>query len=86
MSGLRVAAAGGGLGGRLVFGCELETAGKAGPGDDLLTAVGDYETQLRDYGYATVAAARAAEAETGTRRGRLMFWLHRPRRPGRVTS
>ncbi len=46
-------------------------------GDDLLTAVGDYETQMRDYGYAAVAASRAAEAETGMRRSRLMFWLYR---------
>ena len=32
---------------------------------------------MRDYGYAAVAASRAAEAETGMRRNRLMFWLYR---------
>jgi hypothetical protein len=46
-------------------------------GRDLIAAVGEYERQMRDYGYAAVAASRAAEAETGMRRGRLMFWLYR---------
>jgi hypothetical protein len=32
---------------------------------------------MREYGYAAVAASRQAEAETGTRRHRLMFWLYR---------
>ena len=31
---------------------------------------------MRDYGYAAVAASRA-EAETGARHNRLMFWLYR---------
>ena len=44
---------------------------------DLLTAVGDYEQQMREYGYAAVAASSQAEAETGMRHNRLMFWLYR---------
>jgi hypothetical protein len=32
---------------------------------------------MRDYGYAAVAASSQAEAETGMRRNRLMFWLYR---------
>ena len=44
---------------------------------DLLTAVGDYEKQMREYGYAAVAASSQAEAETGMRHNRLMFWLYR---------
>jgi 2-polyprenyl-6-methoxyphenol hydroxylase-like FAD-dependent oxidoreductase len=46
-------------------------------GRDLIAAVGEYERQMRDYGYAAVTASRRAEAETGMRRGRLMFWLYR---------
>jgi 2-polyprenyl-6-methoxyphenol hydroxylase-like FAD-dependent oxidoreductase len=45
--------------------------------DDLIAAVGEYEGQMRDYGYAAVAASSQAEAETGMRRNRLMFWLYR---------
>jgi len=56
---------------------ENEAAGTTGKGTDLLTAVGDYEKQMREYGYAAVAASRAAEAETGMRHNRLMFWLYR---------
>ena len=48
-----------------------------GNGSDLLTAVGDYEEQMRAYGYAAVAASSQAEAEIGMRRHRLMFWLYR---------
>ena len=51
--------------------------GAAGNGDDLLAAVGDYETQMREYGYAAVAASSQAETETGLRHNRLMFWLYR---------
>ena len=54
-------------------------AGRNGRG--LIAAVGEYERQMRDYGYAAVAASRAAGAETGLRRSRLMFWLYR-RMPG----
>ena len=32
---------------------------------------------MRDYGYAAVAASSQAEAETGMRHNRLMFWLYR---------
>ena len=51
--------------------------GTARNGGDLIAAVGEYERQMRDYGYAAVAASRAAEAETGARHNRLMFWLYR---------
>jgi len=44
---------------------------------DLIAAVGEYERQMRDYGYAAVAASQTAEAETGARHNRLMFWLYR---------
>ena len=43
------------------------------PPNDLLTAVGDYEKQLGEYGYAAVAASSRAEAETDARHNRLMF-------------
>jgi len=46
---------------------------------DVVAAIGDYERQMREYGYAAVAASRQAEAETGTRRNRLLFWLYRHR-------
>jgi hypothetical protein len=36
-----------------------------------------YEQQMREYGYAAVAASSQAEAETGMRHNRLMFWLYR---------
>jgi 2-polyprenyl-6-methoxyphenol hydroxylase-like FAD-dependent oxidoreductase len=52
-------------------------SGAARNGGDLIAAVGEYERQMRDYGYAAVAASRAAEAETGARHNRLMFWLYR---------
>jgi 2-polyprenyl-6-methoxyphenol hydroxylase-like FAD-dependent oxidoreductase len=55
-------------------------AGNARPtekGSDLLAAVGDYEEQMREYGYAAAAASSQAEAEAGLRRNRLMFWLYR---------
>jgi 2-polyprenyl-6-methoxyphenol hydroxylase-like FAD-dependent oxidoreductase len=43
----------------------------------VVAAIGDYERQMREYGYAAVAASRQAEAETGARRHRLLFWLYR---------
>jgi hypothetical protein len=52
-------------------------SGTAPNGGDLIAAVGEYERQMRDYGYAAVAASRATEAETGARHNRLMFWLYR---------
>jgi 2-polyprenyl-6-methoxyphenol hydroxylase-like FAD-dependent oxidoreductase len=45
--------------------------------EDLLHAIGDYERQMRDYGYAAVAASIQAETETGMRNHRFMFWLYR---------
>ena len=56
--------------------CRTLTAAAA-DGADVVTAIGDYERQMREYGYAAVAASRQAEAETGARRNRLLFWLYR---------
>jgi 2-polyprenyl-6-methoxyphenol hydroxylase-like FAD-dependent oxidoreductase len=49
----------------------------AADGSDVVAAIGDYERQMREYGYAAVAASRQAEAQTGARRNRLLFWLYR---------
>jgi len=54
-----------------------ERTGAERTGDGLIAAVGEYERQKRDYGYAAVAASSQAEAETGMRHNRLMFWLYR---------
>jgi len=51
---------------------------------DIVAAIGQYEQQMREYGYAAVAASRQAEAETGARRNTLLFWLYR--RLGRRVS
>lgn len=49
------------------------------PSDDaaLLTAIGGYEEQMREYGYAAIAASQQAIAEMGARHNRLLFWLYR---------
>ena len=52
-----------------------------GDGADVVAAIGDYERQMREYGYAAVAASRQAEAEIGARRHRVLFWLYRLTRP-----
>jgi 2-polyprenyl-6-methoxyphenol hydroxylase-like FAD-dependent oxidoreductase len=44
---------------------------------DVVAAIGDYERQMREYGYAAVAASRQAEAATSARRNRLLFRLYR---------
>jgi 2-polyprenyl-6-methoxyphenol hydroxylase-like FAD-dependent oxidoreductase len=44
---------------------------------DLVAAIGEYERQMREVGYAAVAASRQAETELGARRNKLMFWLYR---------
>src|SRR5580700_4569824 len=46
-------------------------------GSGVVAAIGDYERQMREYGYAAVAASRQAEAETSARRNRLLFRLYR---------
>jgi 2-polyprenyl-6-methoxyphenol hydroxylase-like FAD-dependent oxidoreductase len=45
--------------------------------DDITTAIGQYEHQMRDYGYAAVAASAKTEAERGTLRNPLLSWLFR---------
>ena len=45
--------------------------------DDITTAVGRYEHQMRDYGYAAVAASAKAETERGTLRNPFLSWLFR---------
>ena len=49
----------------------------------LTAAIGGYESQMREYGFAAVRASREAEAGMGTRRGGIAFWLYRhlARRP-----
>jgi 2-polyprenyl-6-methoxyphenol hydroxylase-like FAD-dependent oxidoreductase len=49
----------------------------AADGDDITTAIGQYERQMRDYGYAAVAASARAETERGTLRNPLLRWLYR---------
>jgi 2-polyprenyl-6-methoxyphenol hydroxylase-like FAD-dependent oxidoreductase len=49
----------------------------AADGSDVVAAIGEYERQMREYGYAAVAASRQAEAQTGARRNRVLFWLYR---------
>jgi 2-polyprenyl-6-methoxyphenol hydroxylase-like FAD-dependent oxidoreductase len=49
----------------------------AADGDGITTAIGEYEHQMRDYGYAAVAASAKAEAERGTVRNPLVSWLFR---------
>lgn len=44
---------------------------------DLPAAVGAYEADMREYGYAAVAESRRAEAQTGARRNPVGFWLYR---------
>ena len=56
--------------------CRVLT-GKTASGGDLITAVGDYERQMREYGYAAVGASSQAEAAAGARRHPLMSWLYR---------
>jgi 2-polyprenyl-6-methoxyphenol hydroxylase-like FAD-dependent oxidoreductase len=44
---------------------------------DITTAIGQYEHDMRDYGYAAVAASAKAEAERGALRNPLLSWLLR---------
>ncbi|HEU5331188.1 MAG TPA: FAD-dependent monooxygenase [Actinocrinis sp.] len=46
-------------------------------GDSVTHAVGAYEAQMRDYGFAAVEASRQAEMETGARGSRLGLWLYK---------
>jgi 2-polyprenyl-6-methoxyphenol hydroxylase-like FAD-dependent oxidoreductase len=49
----------------------------AADGDDIGTAIGHYEHQMRDDGYAAVAASAKAETEQGTLHNPLLRWLYR---------
>jgi 2-polyprenyl-6-methoxyphenol hydroxylase-like FAD-dependent oxidoreductase len=49
----------------------------AADGDGITTAIGQYEHQMRDYGYAAVAASAKAEAERGILRNPLLSRLFR---------
>jgi len=46
-------------------------------GDSVTNAVGAYEAEMRDYGFAAVEASRQAEMETGARGSRLGLWLYK---------
>jgi hypothetical protein len=56
---------------------ELTASNPGAGGADITTAIGQYEDQMRDYGYAAVAASAKAEAERGTLRNPLLSWLYR---------
>ncbi len=109
VNGLRVAVAGGGIGGLCLAqgllkagidvtvyerdahlavrrqGYRLHADGRAGraleqclpPESFAVFQATCAEKQMREYGYAAVAASSQAEAETGMRHNRLMFWLYR---------
>jgi 2-polyprenyl-6-methoxyphenol hydroxylase-like FAD-dependent oxidoreductase len=47
----------------------------ASPGAEV-AAIGAYEQQMREYGFAAVAASREAERGHAARRNRLLFWLY----------
>ena len=59
--------------------CRALTAADAA---DITTAIGGYEHQMRDYGYAALTASAQAEAERGALRNPLLSWLFR--RAGRA--
>jgi len=46
-------------------------------GDDLIAAIGNYEEQMRNYGYAAIATAREAESSRAVAHNRLLSWLYR---------
>ena len=50
---------------------------------DITTAIGDYENQMRDYGYAALTVSAKAEAERGALRSPILSWLFR--RAGRAS-
>lgn len=54
-------------------------------GRALVAAIGQYETQMRQYGYAAVQASRQAEAAMGARRSGLKSWLHRHQASSRAS-
>jgi 2-polyprenyl-6-methoxyphenol hydroxylase-like FAD-dependent oxidoreductase len=55
----------------------LTSAAGDDDGDGITAAIGRYEHQMRDYGYAAVAASARAETERGTLRSPLLRWLYR---------
>jgi 2-polyprenyl-6-methoxyphenol hydroxylase-like FAD-dependent oxidoreductase len=52
-------------------------SGAAAGSDALIAAVGEYEEQMRGYGYAAVAASSQADAGMGAPQRGLMSWLYR---------
>jgi 2-polyprenyl-6-methoxyphenol hydroxylase-like FAD-dependent oxidoreductase len=52
-------------------------AGATAGGETLIAAVGEYEQQMREHGYAAVAASSQAEAGMGAPQHGLMSWLYR---------
>ena len=54
-------------------------------GSDVVEAIGGYEEEMRDYGFAAVKASRQAQTETSRRGNPLWLWvfnhLPKPRRP-----
>jgi 2-polyprenyl-6-methoxyphenol hydroxylase-like FAD-dependent oxidoreductase len=55
-------------------------------GPALVAAIGEYEKQMREYGYAAVQASRQAETGTGIPRDSAMSWLHRHLARGRAVN
>jgi 2-polyprenyl-6-methoxyphenol hydroxylase-like FAD-dependent oxidoreductase len=55
--------------------CRLLT--ELGEGESVVGAVGEYETRMREYGFAAVEASKQAEAEVAARGNPVVFWFHR---------
>jgi 2-polyprenyl-6-methoxyphenol hydroxylase-like FAD-dependent oxidoreductase len=72
-SGANTALQDAGLLSRVLAGAGAGAGAAAGP----LAAVGEYETQMREYGYAAVRASRQTEAGMGAGGSRIAFWLYR---------
>ncbi len=73
----RPAASGPGIRGMEVWCTGCGWLSLAPGGQALLAAIGTYESQMREYGYAAVAASRAAEAEMSASRRGIGYWLYR---------
>jgi 2-polyprenyl-6-methoxyphenol hydroxylase-like FAD-dependent oxidoreductase len=58
--------------------------GSAPDGPALVAAIGEYESQMREYGYAAVRTSLQAQAEMGSEAGGVMLWLQRSLARGRA--